>query len=277
MTHTRKEFQKVNKACYKLYEKSGYVAVIDFVIKEKSKCNPDYQNVQEERCDACENEMPSLEHTCLICGQSTHPTVPLYFEVVSHDYNYDLQREEIQIHAGQNGNIFLIKTDQGFVIDVYNQEENINTMAVWEDDLTPDTDELDLDDDGNCKYCGEKCFEGQMCDEQQAGGFDDCEDELCPICDTEVKLKNEFRVQQCPNCKLPILPCGICNHGTDAEHTKPCDCSTCPLEADIREQYIDKIMDENYGTDDPKNDESNRNYLRGMSTQTLIQMMEKFI
>lgn len=30
---------------------------------------------------------------------------------------------------------------------------------------------LDLDDEGNCLYCGQDCFEGEMCDEQQAGGF----------------------------------------------------------------------------------------------------------
>jgi hypothetical protein len=32
-------------------------------------------------------------------------------------------------------------------------------------------DNLETDDDGNCVYCGGKCFEGEMCDEQQAGGF----------------------------------------------------------------------------------------------------------
>ena len=32
-------------------------------------------------------------------------------------------------------------------------------------------EELDMDDEGNCLYCGQKCWDGQMCDEQQAGGF----------------------------------------------------------------------------------------------------------
>jgi len=31
-------------------------------------------------------------------------------------------------------------------------------------------EELELVD-GKCEYCGAKCFEGEMCDEQQAGGF----------------------------------------------------------------------------------------------------------
>ena len=32
-------------------------------------------------------------------------------------------------------------------------------------------DEIDVDDKDNCIYCGQKCYEGEMCDEQQAGGF----------------------------------------------------------------------------------------------------------
>jgi len=35
-----------------------------------------------------------------------------------------------------------------------------------------DEDEIEVDDDGDCKYCGERCFDGEMCDEQQAGGFE---------------------------------------------------------------------------------------------------------
>jgi hypothetical protein len=34
-----------------------------------------------------------------------------------------------------------------------------------------DEENCDKDDDGNCLYCGQKCWEGEMCDEQQAGGF----------------------------------------------------------------------------------------------------------
>jgi hypothetical protein len=82
-----------------------------------------------------------------------------YFEIVSAGYNEDLQREEIQIHAGENGNIFLIKTEEGFIVDVYNQTENVNTMAIWEEELTPDDesipDELIPDEDkvyAECEY-----------------------------------------------------------------------------------------------------------------------------
>lgn len=32
-------------------------------------------------------------------------------------------------------------------------------------------DELELDDENNCIYCEQKCHNGELCDEQQAGGF----------------------------------------------------------------------------------------------------------
>lgn len=176
-----------------------------------------------------------------------------YFNVVSLGYNKELEREELQIHAGENGNIFLIKTEEGFVIDVYGQEENVGSLVIWEDDLTPDTEE-------------EKKWI-RMADDSEDG---DC-DELCPHCDTEVKLKNEFCVQECSSCKAPILPCGICNHGTDEAHTIPCDCSTCPLESIVREEYIEIIL-LNMG-DNPKYDASNRTYLEGLSTQELVNKM----
>jgi len=30
----------------------------------------------------------------------------------------------------------------------------------------------DKDEEGNCRYCGARCFDGEGCDEAQAGGFD---------------------------------------------------------------------------------------------------------
>jgi len=67
----------------------------------------------------------------------------LYFELMAIGKNDSLQREEIQIHAGENGNIMIVKTDEGFVIDVYGQNDIVDTMAVWEDTLNP----LEDDDD----------------------------------------------------------------------------------------------------------------------------------
>ena len=60
-----------------------------------------------------------------------------YFEITSSGYNKDLEREEIQVHCGENGNLFLFKTPEGFVVDIYNQMENIDSLTVWEDDLSP--------------------------------------------------------------------------------------------------------------------------------------------
>ena len=34
--------------------------------------------------------------------------------------------------------------------------------------------------------------------------------ELCPQCEYEVELKNEFKLQKCPKCRKPIVPCSIC-------------------------------------------------------------------
>ena len=58
-----------------------------------------------------------------------------YFQIKSQGYNHELEREEIQIHCGENGNLFLIKTEEGFIVDVYNQGDNVDTMTIWEEDL----------------------------------------------------------------------------------------------------------------------------------------------
>ena len=44
--------------------------------------------------------------------------------------------------------------------------------------------------------------------------------ELCPCCDEEVFLKEDFTEQVCPNCGKPILPCSQCEDR---------DCRNCPL------------------------------------------------
>ena len=46
--------------------------------------------------------------------------------------------------------------------------------------------------------------------------------EMCPECETEVKLKAEFKVQTCPNCGKPIKPCAMCD-------MDKVDCSKCEL------------------------------------------------
>jgi len=64
-----------------------------------------------------------------------------YFEIIKQGYDKELQREEIQIHGGENANIFLIKTDDGFIVDVYGQEELVDSLAIWEENLMDEGDE----------------------------------------------------------------------------------------------------------------------------------------
>jgi hypothetical protein len=66
-----------------------------------------------------------------------------YFEIVQAGFNEGLQREEVQIHCGENGNLMIAKTPEGFVVDIYNQDENIDSLTVWEDDLSPLEIEID--------------------------------------------------------------------------------------------------------------------------------------
>ncbi|MCK9543601.1 MAG: hypothetical protein M0R03_16405 [Novosphingobium sp.] len=66
---------------------------------------------------------------------------PIYFHVVKSGWNGELQRQEVQIHAGENANIFLIKNDQGFIVDVYGQNDLVESMTIWEDDIEAEIDE----------------------------------------------------------------------------------------------------------------------------------------
>lgn len=50
--------------------------------------------------------------------------------------------------------------------------------------------------------------------------------ELCPCCEEEVKLDAVLKIQTCPSCGKPILPCSLCD--MDAV-----DCSKCELEREI--------------------------------------------
>jgi len=95
-----------------------------------------------------------------------------YFKIVQAGIEKGLQREEVEINCGANGKIMIHQDGDklGFIIDVYGQNDEAGTMTIWEEDLIGD---IETDDDGNCLYCGQKCWAngGQMCDEQQAGGF----------------------------------------------------------------------------------------------------------
>lgn len=68
-----------------------------------------------------------------------------YFEIVHAGWCKESQREEIQIHAGENGNVFLFQDDGklGFIVDAYGQTDHVATMQVWEEDLAPEDDLLE--------------------------------------------------------------------------------------------------------------------------------------
>lgn len=83
-----------------------------------------------------------------------------YFTVVHAGFEKASQREEIRIHAGENGNIVIYQDNDklGFIIDVYGQTDIANTMTVWEEDLsTPEDDDQPRDEHGiltTCPVCG---------------------------------------------------------------------------------------------------------------------------
>lgn len=73
MKKVKEQTQKVLDECHVIYNENGSGAVIDHVAKQQRKCNPDYKNVQDEICIPCDNDMPSLSNTCLVCGSETKP------------------------------------------------------------------------------------------------------------------------------------------------------------------------------------------------------------
>jgi hypothetical protein len=69
-----------------------------------------------------------------------------YFKINKQGWDKDLGREEVQIYCGKNGNLMVIKTDEGYIVDAYDVNgEIINTMAIWEDDINPPSDEDEID------------------------------------------------------------------------------------------------------------------------------------
>ena len=66
-----------------------------------------------------------------------------YFQVVHKGYQTDLQREQVYVKGGENANIYIIKTEEGFIIDVYGEGDFIDSLTIWNDQLDPcDPDEV---------------------------------------------------------------------------------------------------------------------------------------
>ena len=93
----------------------------------------------------------------------------------------------------------------------------------------------------NCLLCGQPTVELTTNDAityaYNKAGWEGDVVELCPHCDTEVELKPEFKVQECPNCKTDILPCSICR---DLNHS-PMACGNCPLN---KQPLVDAVIDD---------------------------------
>lgn len=60
-----------------------------------------------------------------------------YFKVTHSGFCKDAQREEVRIHAGEHGHIVIHQdNDQlGFIIDVYGQDDIVDSLCIWEEDL----------------------------------------------------------------------------------------------------------------------------------------------
>lgn len=189
MGKVKNEIEEIRRLCQRLYEAGGVTSVISY-IEEAMRQGQDLiiLNVVYERCNACDADMPSLNHECLVCGQETKPlkqqlvdaviedlkkgfalgdytvldellnklqiktlvqALPeedwdkykelnnSYFEIMHQDFCEDAGREEIQIHCGENGSVYLKQDGDklGFIIDVYGQNDLVDTMTVWEEDL----------------------------------------------------------------------------------------------------------------------------------------------
>jgi hypothetical protein len=78
-------------------------------------------------------------------------------------YEFDT---EIELEAFKKGISVSTSWFENVVIEQMNIEVNGNLIKA-----VSEVDEIEKDNEGNCIYCGQKCFDGQMCDEQQAGGF----------------------------------------------------------------------------------------------------------
>jgi hypothetical protein len=189
MGKVKEEIQQLRDTCYRKYQEGGSAAVIEY-IEEAIRQGQDMilLEVQYERCEACDADMPSIAHECLVCGQETKiskqqlvdaviedlkkgfaqgdytvldellnklPVKTLvqslpeedwqvydelnnsYFEIMHQDYYEPAGREEIQIHCGEHGSLHIFQDGDklGVIVDAYGQNDIIDTMTVWEEDM----------------------------------------------------------------------------------------------------------------------------------------------
>ena len=82
-----------------------------------------------------------------------------YFEIVQAGHCEARNGEEIHIHCGENGNLFLYQDEDklGFIVDVYGQDNFVDSMTVWEEDLEPKEIKVPT---GLVNAKGDELFEG---------------------------------------------------------------------------------------------------------------------
>lgn len=138
MAKVKNEIQQVIDDCYEIYQRGGAGAVIDYINEAiRQGDNMVMLDIKYKYCKGCDAEMPTLNGTCLVCGQS----VPNYFDIITDGWDKDTQREQVEINCGENGKLLLVKTDEGIVIDLYGQNELVHTAAIFEDDMKGDDED----------------------------------------------------------------------------------------------------------------------------------------
>lgn len=89
MGKLRKLIQEFFDECQRKYEHGGVADVIEFIDEAIRQGDNLYSflalEVQYERCDACDADMPSHNHTCLVCGQTTKLTKQQLVDAVIED------------------------------------------------------------------------------------------------------------------------------------------------------------------------------------------------
>lgn len=66
-----------------------------------------------------------------------------YFKITHTGFCNEAQREEVRIHAGEDGHIVIHQDNDklGFIIDVYGEDDIVDSLCIWEEDLGNDDDE----------------------------------------------------------------------------------------------------------------------------------------
>jgi hypothetical protein len=62
--------KKLYNICREIYEKVGQSGVFEYIGSFKKSERKDL-GISDEYCNACEDESPSVKHTCLVCGSET--------------------------------------------------------------------------------------------------------------------------------------------------------------------------------------------------------------